>query len=502
MNLIRQYKIVFLACIALALQGCKKLIEIDPPVSVVGTGQVFNNNTQANAAMAGVYSQMMTNTGAMIFSNGGLTVYAGMSADELVNLQGTNNVTDYQFLTNKLDVLNTTAQSTIWQPAYKIIYGANAVIEGVEGSTSLQLTDSVRKVLTGEALFVRAFCYFYLTNLYGDVPLVLATDFRKSASMTRTAQETVYNQIVKDLQAAQLLLPTDYSTAGGERVRPNKWAATAMLARTQLYLKKWEDAAAQASDVISQTRYSLPALASVFQRNSAESIWQLKQNPARQPYNVTWDGANLLPIIRWNQLSEEEQFVFSLPEYFNEAVGFVIPMFYFTRQQVQAFEAKDRRRTTWADSTPTPADAPYHGVPFFYSTKYNQQQGTAGAAVTQYFTVLRLAEQRLIRAEARAHLDDLTGAAADINALRSRAGLLNTTAVTKEELLTAVAHERQTELFAEWGHRWLDLKRTGQAGAVLGAIPAKQPWKSSQLLYPIAQGEITSNPNIIQNPDY
>lgn len=502
MNLFHPYKIFSLACIALVLQSCKKLIAIDQPVNVIGTEQVFKTNAQANSAMAGVYSQMMTNSGGMIFCNGGLTVYAGLSADEMINLNGTNNLVDYQFLTNKLDNMNGQPGSIIWQPAYKIIYSANAVIEGIAASTSLQLNDSTRKVLTGEALFIRAFCYFYLTNFFGDVPLVLNTDFRQSVSMKRTAQATVYNQIVQDLEDAQSMLPADYSVAGGERVRPNKWAATAMLARTQLYLKNYEEAEKQATAVISQTRYTLPALNTVFNKNSNETIWQLKQNPIGRPYNITWDGANCLPIIRWNQLAPDEQFIFSLPEYFEMGVVYILPPFYFTNQQAQSFEPNDKRKLNWTDSTPTPLEAPYNGVPYVYSTKYREQQGVSGGAVSQYFMVLRLAEQHLIRAEARAHLNDNTGAAADIDALRGRAGLLNTTAASKDELLIAVAHERQTELFAEWGHRWLDLKRTNKAEAVLGAIESKKPWKSSQLLYPIPPGDITSNPNLEQNPDY
>jgi hypothetical protein len=116
--------------------------------------------------------------------------------------------------------------------------------------------------------------------------------------------------------------------------------------------------------------------------------------------------------------------------------------------------------------------------------------------------VLRLAEQYLISAEAKAQLDDINGAATALNALRTRAGLPNTTAATKEAMLAAIAHERQTELFAEWGHRWMDLKRTNKATAVLGAISNKQPFKAGQLLYPIPPTEITNDPNLQQNPEY
>jgi hypothetical protein len=66
--------------------------------------------------------------------------------------------------------------------------------------------------------------------------------------------------------------------------------------------------------------------------------------------------------------------------------------------------------------------------------------------------------------------------------------------------LASITHERQTELFCEWGHRWLDLKRTGQAGAVLA--PIKSQWTPDAQLYPIPQQELTVDPNLTQNPGY
>jgi hypothetical protein len=75
--------------------------------------------------------------------------------------------------------------------------------------------------------------------------------------------------------------------------------------------------------------------------------------------------------------------------------------------------------------------------------------------------------------------------------------------LTAEQVIEAIAKERKTELFIEWGHRWFDLKRTGKAEAVLSVIPNKQPWLGNyQLLYPIPQSEILNNSNLIQNPEY
>jgi hypothetical protein len=120
--------------------------------------------------------------------------------------------------------------------------------------------------------------------------------------------------------------------------------------------------------------------------------------------------------------------------------------------------------------------------------------------------VMRLAELYLIRAEASLLLSagNKGAAISDLNVLRQRAGL-NDLPVTLSaaQVTDAIAQERRVELFAEWGHRWLDLKRTGKASAVLSQIAAKQPWAGDyQLLYPIPATEITNNKNITQNPVY
>ena len=113
---------------------------------------------------------------------------------------------------------------------------------------------------------------------------------------------------------------------------------------------------------------------------------------------------------------------------------------------------------------------------------------------------LGLGEQYLIRAEARAQQDNVSGAQEDLNIIRNRAGLLKTTSSDKVSILLAIEQERSKELFAEWGHRWFDLKRTRRTNVILGAI--KSSWKSTDLVYPIPLVEITNNPFLTQNPGY
>jgi hypothetical protein len=116
--------------------------------------------------------------------------------------------------------------------------------------------------------------------------------------------------------------------------------------------------------------------------------------------------------------------------------------------------------------------------------------------------ILRLAEQYLIRAEARAQINsNLAGSQSDLNKVRNRAGLANTTATTQSTLLTAIANERKVELFGEFSHRWFDLVRTGQVNTVIGALKPTT-WKPTAVLMPVPYSQILLNTNLIQNTGY
>jgi hypothetical protein len=118
--------------------------------------------------------------------------------------------------------------------------------------------------------------------------------------------------------------------------------------------------------------------------------------------------------------------------------------------------------------------------------------------------VLRLAEQYLIRSEARAMKNNFAGAIEDLDVLRVRAGLpmlsANNEDLSKEELLNTILEERRKELFTEWGHRWLDLKRTNKAENFLSIL--SEEWNNTDIFYPVPAQERMKNPNLTQNPGY
>lgn len=453
--------------------SCKKLVDVAPPTTSIVSETVFSTDASASAAVTGIYSRMITSgvtTGGFAAgSTSSMTFFGALSADELVNYNFSPTSPTLGFYGNAISSKNT---SGFWSEVYQYIYTANAGIEGLSDS-STGVSSAVRTQLMGECKFVRAFCYFYLTNLFGDVPLITSTDYLKNQHAARTAASAVYDQIIADLLDASRLLSSDYSTVqGGERVRPIRWAAVAMLARTYLYLGRWADAETQASLVINSGLFSLPNdLTTVFLKNSRETIWALRPDVPNQntPDAITFILTGM-PSSAVSNVSLHSRFL-------------------------AAFEPGDQRQSTWVNSITV------SGSTYYFPYKYRV---TNNATLKEYSMVLRLAEQYLVRAEARAEQNNLAGAADDVNLVRARAGLGATTAGTQPAMLSSILHERQTELFTEWGHRWLDLKRTHSIDGVMSVVTPQKggTWVTTAQLWPIPLSEIQADPSLIQNPGY
>lgn len=449
-------KLVIMAAILFVLSmlsSCKKLIEINQSGSTLLTNTVFTDSATVQSTLAGLYNI----NGVLRLST---STFPGFSADEL---QYVGTIYD-PFINNSL-LSSEGNVNSIWGDLYKQIYNANSIIEGIAGSKNLSIR--FQNQALGEARFMRAYAYFYLVNFFGDVPLILTTNVSQSSTMARTPVAEVYGQIIADLKFAQNVLPSDYSISGSARTRANKWAATAMLAKADLYTENWDDAETQATLVISNTAlFNLPAdLTKVFASTSTEAILQFYNDPT----GYTLYAATVLP---------------------NAATR--IPTYVLTPSLSNAFEPGDARKTNWTSSLN------YNGATYLYPTKYKSVTMGANA---EYYTPLRLAELYLIRAEARVQQNNFAGAQGDVSVIRNRAGLGNTTAGDRSSLLLAIEQERRIELNSEGGNRWFDLKRTGRVNEVIGTLkPAF--WQPTAQLYPVPQLQISANANLKQNPGY
>ncbi|HWV68280.1 RagB/SusD family nutrient uptake outer membrane protein, partial [Chitinophaga sp.] len=284
----KRINIFLIGVLLLCGSSCSKYVDTPLPKNELPSGLVFTDDKTATAAVTGLYGSMYSFN--YQFANVLINYLTAMQADDMAYYSSFANYD--VFKENRLLPSSQYVQS-MFADLYSYIYQTNACVEGL--STATALTPSVKNQLLGESHFMRAFCYFYLVNMYGDVPLITGTDYKVNSVKSRAPRAEVYNTIISDLKEAVALMGDDYPT--GQHIRPDKAVANALLARVYLYNQNWALAETTASLVINDNRYSLLTdLNKVFLANSGEAIWQL------QPTNVlggrnTWEGFTSTPAI-------------------------------------------------------------------------------------------------------------------------------------------------------------------------------------------------------------
>lgn len=453
------FYIAGLCCSLLLLASCDDFLEVPAPDSQLNTAAVFQDYSSASAALTDIYAAMRDQ--GLLFGNiSGMGAQLGCYADELQAYGGPSSV-NQPFFTDNLLPSNGTVASW-WTAAYRQVYAANAVLEGV--SESQALTASQKGQLTGEALFIRSLLHFNLLAVYGDIPYITTTDYRLNSTVSRTPVSLVYQLLEEDLLAAKGLLPSSYPDS--ERTRPNASVAAALLSKVYLYGGKYAEAAEQASLVIADAAYNLPGdVTQTFLKGSPSTIWQL------------------LPRSQGRNTNEGAAFILLTAPPATVAL---------TDELMASFEAGDLRREHWVGSVTNGTET------FYFPFKYKEYQ-SAGESL-EYSIIFRLSEQYLIRAEARAQTGNLEGAKEDIDYIRANAGLPPTTQAGLQGLLDAVLAERRSELFTEFGHRFFDLRRLGLLDTTLGAV--KPGWQSTDRLLPLPENELLLNASLTQNPGY
>jgi starch-binding outer membrane protein, SusD/RagB family len=478
-------KKLFIYIFLINLFGCAKFIEVGPPITSVNDGNVYEDDATATAVLTGIYISLSNDNSAGLSGLMSMNLFPALSADELTLYSTSVSEEVLGYYTN--NIKSNLISTDFYGKSYATIFSANAALNGLNNSKSL--TSSIKNQLLGEAHFVRAFCYFNLINIFGEVPLITSIDYNETALQPKADSVEIIDLIKADLKIAQNLLSQDYldgslKNISEERIRPSRAAATALLARIYLYIRDWNNAEIEASKVIENNLYENVPLNVVFLANSKETIWSIK------------------PVGSDNNANTGEGKIFILPD-----VGpGDFHQYILSDRQRNAFEPGDQRYKYWVDSITVGTQT------YYYPFKYKVPDVVA--PTTEYSIVFRFAEQFLIRAEARIQLGNISNGITDINTLRARATDYTvpvnnqlkalSTSLTKDAALQAVLHERQVELFTEWGHRWLDLKRTDKIDEVMSAVtPLKGGiWDSRWALYPFPLSEIRSNPKLLQNPGY
>jgi len=441
-----------LMCLAtLITTSCNKFVNTPLPINSITATSVFNNDAGITGAVDGAYNAINNiastqTTFGVLFSDEVTYLNANnsfLSAED--NTYDPTSINDYGFFTNY----------------YTAIYQANAIIGALTQPGAVN--DATAIQAKGEAYFIRAYCHFQLVNFYGNVPLITTTDVNTTALEGNTPEATTYTAMISDLKTAYGLLTASYPTAS--RVRVNSYAAAALLAKVYLYDKDYVDAEAQASIVINSGTYSLPTdLTTVFLIGSNETIWQLYNLNTYTPVGQTFIPLPTTSVI-----------------------------YQVTPGLLNAFEPNDKRMAAWVKAGTGAAATTY------YPYKYKQRSTTSGASI-EYLVELRLADEYLIRSEARAQQNNLTGSLTDLNVIRTRAGLPNAVSTSQSDLLLKIEQERRIEMSFENANRWFDLNRTGRTSYWLSPIKPTFTTKAELLPYP--ESQLIANPNLKQNPGY
>lgn len=455
--MIRYIKLTVALFLSVYLAGCSDFLDVDVPDDQLDEGKVFEDDRMATSAMVGVYTKLRS-AGFFAGTVSGIGVQLGCYTDELEVT--TAQTVEYRFFYENALTSSNTGVKSLWDNSYQQIFAVNSIVENI--GSSQKLTEGVRNQLLGEALAIRAVLHFYLCQTYGSVPYVKSTDYNINRIMKKQPANAVTQLAIDDLKEAEQLLSPVYPS--GERVRFNKVAVQALLARMYLYMENWVLAKQYAETVITSLGYALETPDKTFLKESKSAIMQLKPG---------FDGGNTSEAAAYT---------------FNAAPA---PNLRLSTHLLEAFEEGDNRRT--------------HYVRFVgqdmanaHAFKYKVMGNTAVSS--EYSIVLRLEEQYLIAAEAAAELGEWDTVNDMLNALRLRAGLEEITVSTKETALNAVLQERRLELFCEFGHRFYDLKRRNRLSELV--VP-KPNWKEHFILLPLPENELLLNPNLLpQNNGY
>ena len=389
------------------------------------------------------------------------------------------------------------------------------------------MNESLKQRLLGECYFLRAYYYFRLVCTYGGVPLTLAIENSDEHwNRARSSAETIYAQIISDLENAESRLWNKSETGGADMGRATKGAAQAMLVKVYMYMHDYAKAKEWGDKFLTDqaAQYSLtPVFADNFTlagENNEESIFEIQYaNEATSDYNPG-NGATRGTFTQVLTRSRSTNMG-------DEGWGFNKP----THNLYDEYEPTDPRR----DATIILLDADHLGDQDTYlGTSYlNRKSGLYNAEGTGYTyknthntrgvlnnKQFRLADLYLLYAEACMETGDAGTATTYLNKVRARVGLpsypgysfkVNGEELTSPTLQEALRHERRMELAME-GHRWFDLCRWGVAYEVMTAYMAlespeakaeMQPFKKGvHELLPIPNKQRQLNSLLDQNPGY
>lgn len=477
------------------LSACSKFVDYDPVEDYQITADVyFTTPDDYQKMVVGTYSPLQWMWANVVIGDvaSDNSVSGGENATDQIGFQ---QIDDYQIVPNN-DYL-----TEAWKSCYEGINRANYLEEN-----KAKLNFTGKDALYGEVYFLRAYYYFELVRMFGDVPLF--TEKRLTASDSRQLQRApkadVYKQVEADLNAAIAVLPATNPQKG----RITKHAAQALLGKVLLYQGKFEQSAAMLENVIAGPFSLVPDFGSIFLQsgeNGPESVFEIQYSNLSPFYDWTNPGRGQGNLAV--QVCGIRNLTGSSP--YGQGWSTNLP----TKNLADAFTAGDKRKAaTILDIEAYKAANPTFGITYvvapykntgLYNQKYHPRKGeTSGQVELNYlnnFRTIRFADVLLMAAEAhnRKATPDVTKAQTYLNRVRARAFGDNNhnITLTGAQLTDAIWEERRLE-FAMEGDRYFDLVRTGKAvQKITGFVAGKNE------VFPIPQREIDIS-GLTQNNGY
>ncbi|HLP73042.1 MAG TPA: RagB/SusD family nutrient uptake outer membrane protein [Bacteroidales bacterium] len=479
-----------LLIIIVFLASCEKLINLTP-VSELNSTNYYQTATDFNNALIAAYDALQEKN----------------SIDFVMNEIRSDNGTEMKYQYEK-DLDNFTVSATneliskFWKIAYKGIFRTNVILEKIEQA---DIDATQKKLIAGQAKFIRAYIYFDLVRYFGDVPLVTKElKLSESYSVKRSPVSDVYALIEADLKDAASALPSLYT--GNDIGRITKGASNAMLAKVYLTQKRYAESKSLLESVMGDTQAGyqlLPSFSNVFSasnQNNKEIIFAIQYS------NGTGDGNTFMNDFGPGTIGSDV------------CPGVGSEHNHPTVDLIRAYIAGDTRKAvTLKEYIVNPATHDTVNGPYNRKFLANQLMNDSGLD----WPVIRYADVILMYAEVLNELNDLPGAIVQINKIRERAfgnqlnNYSSASIPTKEVFRDKVLNERRLELAFE-NHRWFDLIRTGKANDFLQTENRLADWKtgtiylslavkmeSYEALYPIPLDEIEiSGGTLTQNEGY
>jgi len=459
-----------------------ELLEEDPEHILV-TGGFYQSEGDALAAVNSVYNRLYSGMYERV-----LQLMIDLPTDDYKNGQGMNNpfLLDLEF--GNITPENQFVRNT-WQQHYDGINRANTAINRIPDAS---MNETLQARLIAEATFIRALLYFNLVRFYGDVPLVLEdTRDLGDLNVSRTPADQVYEQIIADLEFAIDNLPPSYPDS--EAGRATSGSAQALLGKVYLTLQDWPNAVQTLGEIVNnEGTYGYDLLENfgdnwnMGTENGPESVFsiQFMQDPGngnilmrstvprnRVPGLVGWEAD--IPTVEVYELFDEpderrDVTFYTSFEQDGQLYEFPWPLFY------KYFDPANINNTTQSNANIHVIR--YADVLLMYAEALNEQGGPSPEAYEALNRVIRRA------------YNDTDHDVANLS---------------QEDFRETVYLERRKELVME-SHRWFDLVRTGRLLEVMAnhTENGENTLQPHNVLMPIPQREIDTNPNLEQNPGY